>query len=141
MAMKIGRDLSITINGTEVLEVTGISFTPAGGAPVEVKTLGSTHTKIIGHGILTAAGTVSMIQDLDDAGQRVMREAAESSTFTLISGVKINYDTDCYESDTVTDSAAGCDFTNYQTSGDDAEAPITATIDFSFSGATKLTEA
>lgn len=143
MAMKVGRDAKVVIGGVEVEEVTGISFNPANNSDIEVKTLKSSYTKIIGNTLPSAGGTINMIQDLDDPGQRIMREAAQapSASWALISGTQIYHGTDLFEADLATDADAGCNFSNYNTDSSDSDNPITATVNFKFSGAIKLTEA
>lgn len=139
MSMQIGRNSKITIAGTEVMEITGITITNA-AEPVKVKTLSSTHTQIIGHTILDVAGTINMIEDLDDAGQTVIRNKCIDGGGTLVSGVQYYPSEDYYwESDLVTDTDSGCDFTNYAQDSSDGDTPVTCTVNFSFSGATQLT--
>ena len=139
MSMQIGRNSKITIGGVEVLEVTGVSIANT-SEPITVKPLSATHTKVVGHTILDVAGTINMIEDLDDAGQTLVRNQCLTDGTTLVSGVKY-YPSDAYywESDTATDANAGCTFFNYTQESSDGDTPVTSTASFKFSGATQLT--
>ena len=139
MSMQLGRNSKITIAGTEVEEVTSVSISNASDM-VKVKPLKATHTKVVGHTILDVNGTISMIEDLDDAGQTLLRNQCLTDGTTLVSGVKVyTSDAHYWESDTVTDADSGCTFTNYSAEASDGDNPVTSTADYSFSGATQLT--
>lgn len=126
-----GRNSKVAIGDDTIAELGTFSLTM--DAPfIETEPFGSTVTSIAGVGIMSAGGSFSgSYVEGDTAGQDVVK--SKFLTSSGISNFRIYVDTNTYwTSDTASDSAATCYFSNFQI-GSSSNEVVSISFDFKFS--------
>ena len=112
MAVSIGRDSKINFGTTTVLDM--VDYNLVIDAPVlEASVFGSTWNEVYGSSIKSASGSLSGLVNVSDTtGQNILESAVISGTKITDFRLYID-DTNYWASNIVSDSDAGCYFTNY----------------------------
>jgi len=112
MSILIGRNAKVVVGSATIAELSEWSLNQE--APLlTAEVFGTTHTKVGGVGLISAAGSVSGFQASDDTtGQDIIEAAVQNSTSNATFKLYVDA-TNYYTSDTTTDSDATCYFSNW----------------------------